>query len=66
MRSGSTTSGASDVTYEAAGRTAVRIGSTLTAHTLYSGVPISGSPTSWVSQFTLACAKCNAIQTRPG
>ena len=40
--------------------------STRTADTLYSGVPISGSPTSWRSQFTFACAKWSAIQTRPG
>ena len=40
--------------------------STRTAETLYSGVPISGSPTSCVSQFTFACAKWRAIQTRPG
>ena len=40
--------------------------STRTADTLYSGVPISGSPTSWRSQFTFASAKWSAIQTRPG
>ena len=37
-----------------------------TAQTLYSGVPISGSPTSCVSQLTFACAKWSAIQTSPG
>ena len=40
--------------------------STRTALTLYSGVPMSGSPTSCVSQFTFCSAKCSAIQTRPG
>ena len=45
---------------------AAATGSTRTADTLYSGVPISGSPTSCVSQFTFACAKWSAIQTRPG
>ena len=40
--------------------------SSRTAETLYSGVPISGSPTSCVSQLTRASAKCSAIQTRPG
>src|SRR5688500_1936386 len=40
--------------------------STRTALTLNSGVPISGSPTSCVSQFTFCSAKCSAIQTRPG
>ena len=29
-------------------------------------MPISGSPTSWISQFTFAWEKWNAIQTRPG
>ncbi len=41
-------------------------GSTRTAEILYSGVPISGSPTSCVSQFTFAPSKWSAIQTRPG
>ena len=40
--------------------------STRTALTLYSGVPMSGSPTSCVSQFTFCSAKWSAIQTRPG
>ena len=40
--------------------------STRTALTLYSGVPMSGSPTSCVSQFTFWSAKWSAIQTRPG
>ena len=40
--------------------------STRTALTLYSGVPMSGSPTSCVSQLTFACAKWSDIQTRPG
>ena len=40
--------------------------STRTAEILYSGVPISGSPTSCVSQFTLAPSKWSAIQTSPG
>ena len=40
--------------------------SSRTAETLYSGVPISESPTSCVSQFTFASAKWSAIQTRPG
>ena len=50
----------------AAGLTAPPIRSTLTADVLYSGVPMSGSPTSCVSQFTFASAKWRAIQTRPG
>lgn len=50
----------------AAARTLARTGSIRTAETLYSGVPISESPTSWVSQFTLASAKWRAIQTSPG
>ena len=50
----------------AAGLTAPPIGSTLTALVLYSGVPMSGSPTSCVSQFTFASAKWSAIQTSPG
>ena len=40
--------------------------SSRTAETLYSGVPISESPTSCVSQFTFASAKWSAIQTSPG
>ena len=40
--------------------------STLTALILYSGVPMSGSPTSCVSQFTFAPSKWSAIQTSPG
>ena len=40
--------------------------SSRTADTLYSGVPISESPTSCVSQFTFASAKWSAIQTSPG
>ena len=40
--------------------------STRTAETLNSGVPMSGSPTSCVSQFTFCSAKWSAIQTRPG
>ena len=40
--------------------------STRTALTLYSGVPMSGSPTSCVSQFTFCSAKWSAIQTSPG
>jgi hypothetical protein len=50
----------------AAGFSAEPIGSTRTAEVLYSGVPIRESPTSCVSQFTFACAKWSAIQTRPG
>src|SRR5262249_20879661 len=40
--------------------------STRTALTLYSGVPMRESPTSWVSQLTFCSAKCSAIHTRPG
>ena len=50
----------------AAGTSPTPIGSTRTALTLNSGVPISESPTSCVSQFTFCSAKWSAIQTRPG
>ena len=72
---GSTTSGLSWYAYRSSKRSATsgpkwstghHERSTRTALTLYSGVPISGSPTSCVSQFTFCSAKWSDIQTSPG
>lgn len=50
----------------AAGRSAGATGSILIAHTLYSGIPMSESVTSFVRRLTRASSKWSAIQTSPG